>query len=252
MLYAIIEDEPYSSELLEFSMNKLYPSYKLVFKAATISKTVEYLKKKPELDLIFMDIELGDGNSFEIFKEVDVQVPVIFTTSYNEYTLQAFKVHSIDYLLKPFSDNDLTLAVTKFERYYRNSGNNITSELIQKLAAPARKPMRIRMEVGDSYKFFNADEAAYFISEDKYVLAALSNGHRVITNFSKLQDVEDMLPASEFFRISRNIVASIDSIKSVKKFFRGRLLVTITAGEKSEQVIISSTRRDAFLDWLGN
>lgn len=252
MLYAIIEDEPYSSELLEFSMNRLYPSYRLAFKAATISKTVEYLKKKPELDLIFMDIELGDGNSFEIFKEVDVQVPVIFTTSYNEYTLQAFKVHSIDYLLKPFSDNDLTLAVTKFERYYRNNGSNITSELLQKLAGPAKRPVRIRMEVGDSYRFFNADEAAYFISEDKYVLAVLKDGHRVITNFSKLQDVEEMLPTSEFFRISRNIVASIGCIRSVKKFFRGRLIVTISAGDGSEQVIISSTRREAFLDWLGS
>lgn len=252
MRYAIIEDELYSSELLEFSMQKLFPSYKLAFKCGTIAETVRYLRENTLVDLLFMDVELGDGNCFEIFREVSVQIPVIFTTSYNEYTLQAFKVHSIDYLLKPFSEVDLTLAVTKFERLCKEHRPANTDEMLQKLTMPVNKPLRIRMEVGDSYRFFSIDEVAYFISEDKYVFAVLNSGRRVITNFQKLQDVEDRLPREDFFRLSRNIVASIGSIKSVKKFFRGRLIVTIGAGECSEQQIISSGRRDDFLNWLGN
>ena len=251
MNFAIIEDEPYSAESLKFTMQKLYPAYKLAFMSATIAESVEQIKANPQLDLIFMDIELADGNSFDIFKEVNVAVPVIFTTSYNEYAVQAFKVNSIDYLLKPFSDADLALAITKFERYQERNKPAIPQELIQQLSMSSKRPMRIRIEAGDNYKYVNLDEVAYFLSEDKYVLAVLKTGRKVITSFANLQDLEDLLPESEYFRVTRSVVASIGSIKSVSKFFRGRLSVIIEAGNTEERVMISSTRREAFLNWLG-
>lgn len=247
MRYAIFEDEQFAMQRLQLIVERLHPDYVLAFSATTVAQAIDFFRQGEAVDLVFMDIELADGNCFEIFDEVNVNVPIIFTTAYDEYALRAFKVHSIDYLLKPIAENDLSLAITKFERLSRQQTP------IPDYSELRSKPntQRILTISGDNFLYAELSEIAFFISEDNYVYAFLTSGKRRMTNFSNLQDVINILPPSDFFQLSRNIVASIGSIQRVSKFFRGRLVVRLKAGTEEKECTVSSNRRDEFLSWLG-
>lgn len=247
MKYAIFEDEQFASERLQLIIERLHPDYQLVYKATTVAEAIDFFRSNTDFNLVFMDIELADGNCFEIFDEVNVKIPIIFTTAYDEFAIKAFKVNSIDYLLKPIAENDLSLALTKFERLQS-----------QKLPVPdysvinsKSSTTRILTISGDNFLYAELHEIAFFVSEDNYVFAFLTSGKRRLTNFSNLQDLIGILPLTDFFQLSRNIVASIGSIQRVSKFFRGRLMVKLKAGDEEKECIVSSVRRDSFLTWLG-
>jgi DNA-binding LytR/AlgR family response regulator len=256
MRYAIVENEELALLNMRRSVEELRPDYLLVFTAESVEDTITQLQAHTQLDLIFMDIELTDGNCFQIFQQVKVSTPIIFTTAYDDYAIQAFKVNSIDYLLKPISDRELQRAIEKFEMLHTPAAvvpdyarlvdcfRNIT---------PTPHPLRDRIliKVGDNYSNVGMNDIAYFLRDDKYVTAVLTNGKRRITDFQNLNEVEQCVDPYRFFQLSRNIITNITAISKVSKWFKGRLNVTISAGDDHETVVVSAARKDDFLDWYG-
>lgn len=241
--YAIIEDNVFALELLKRLVGKLRPSYDLVFTGGTVKEAVDLLKSNPP-DLLFLDIELSDGKCFSIFENLHTTIPIIFTTAYSEFAIQAFKVNSVDYLLKPITECDLAHALDKFEMFRAN--NALTRPMPQESSSP-----RILTESGDKYSYIDIKDVEYFMSEDNYVFAHLKGGVRCMIKIKNLSELEAVLPHNDFFRISRNIITSIWVISSVSKFFRGRLSVVLDSSFGSINISVSASRRDEFLVWYG-
>lgn len=197
-----------------------------------------------------MDVELDDGNCFKIFNHTEIKIPIIFTTAYDEYAIQAFRVNSIDYLLKPVSEDDVERAIRKFESMqmasvpsYREVGDELSRN---------RQRRRILISDSDGYTFVATDDVAWFEAEDKYVSMVLRSGKRMLTDFASLADVMDVLDPDRFFQLSRSVVASIESIGKISKFLKGRLRVCIESGGVDRTETVSAARRPEFLDWLGH
>lgn len=248
--YAIIENEEFARINLRCIIESLRPGYKCVFTAETIEDSVELINRHSNVGLIFMDIELDDGNCFEIFRRTDVSAPVVFTTAYDEYALKAFKVNSIDYLMKPISEADVEAALTKFESGRGVSG--IDHRGLADTIAPKRSRSRMLINDGANYYFVRTDDIAWFEAEDKYVFIVLKTGKRLLTDYTSLSDVSTVLDTNEFFRISRSVVASISAICKVEKYFKGRLKVTLQTADVKCVETISAACRPEFLDWLGH
>jgi len=246
--FAIIENEFFALEKLKSAISGLRPDYNLVFTSESVQECIGFFNKRPPVDLIFMDIELVDGNCFEILSQAEIKAPVIFTTAYDNYALQAFCVDAVDYLLKPISEEKLKISIEKFESRSIKPANEIDIELLKKLTGQKKYARRILTARGDSYSFIDVEDIAYFYAEDKYVFISKFNGEKTLTLYSSISRIEEDLDPAVFFRLSRKIMANIRSIKSVTKQFKGRLKVELT-GNVSE--IISSSRKTDFLRWLG-
>ena len=172
--------------------------------------------------LIFMDIELTDGNCFEIFNRININTPIIFTTAYDNYLFKAFKVNSVDYLLKPIMARDVEAGIRKFERNMMA----LDHKVIKELQATIHYRDRILISTGDIYKNIRVSDIAYFISEDKYIFAITFNGSKHITSFPNLTTLYETLDQHIFFHIARNTIVHLQAISAVSKYFSGRLKVT--------------------------
>lgn len=244
--YGIIENERLALAELKRMIGLLRPEWEIVFTGETVEEAIAFFRSEPDVDIIFLDIELDDGSSFDIFKSVEVNLPIIFTTAYDEFCLQAFKVNSIDYLLKPLSLEDLAQAIAKFEK------GRISTVPANKLAELRNKTAsRILIASGDRYSFINIEDVAWFMSEDKYVFAVTTEGKRHLISYPSLGDLEKDLDETDFFRITRKYIVRVSAIESVSKFLKGRLYCHLKAGDSAENVLIRAERRDEFLQWLG-
>ena len=204
--------------------------------------------RKAVPDLLLVDIRLSDGLCFDVFERMPVNTPVIFTTAYDEYALRAFRVNGIDYLLKPIEEKDLERALAKFET---NNLPNPSSEEYRSLMTAylgSVKKNRFLVSVGDTFRYVDASDIAFFYSEDKYNYLHTFGGKRYIINYS-LEQLEAMLERNDFFRVSRSCIAHIKSVRKVSKFFGGRLLVSFSP-ECPLEVIVSRSRADGFLKWM--
>ena len=251
--YAIIEDEIYARQSLERRIKRLRPDYEMIFSTDSVKESIEVLEEKGNPDLIFMDIELSDGICFEIFEGVNVDCPVIFTTAYDDYAIRAFKVNSIDYLLKPVGDAELSLALNKFERMsplmqMPRDFKKIENEIYQNNNVAVRRMLLLS---GDKFSWADLNEGCLIESEDDYVFVTLVDGKRSLSAQKSLSKTLANLPSELFFQIDRSTIVSIHAIKSVSKYFKGRLLVKVSCAEDSKSYIVSSSRRDDFLKWLG-
>lgn len=248
--YIIIENEYFAFESLRNIVSQVNPEYQLIFSAESVEDAVAYFKSGTDAELIFMDIELVDGNCFDIFNKVEIDIPVIFTTAYDEFAIQAFKVNSVDYILKPVSEQSIIEALKKFEKHKSQSPTIDYNKLAGFLSGKNIKK-RILLSKGDVYSYVDMADVAYFISEDKYVFIYTFIGERFFTDYSNLNQVEEGIDLEMFFRVSRNIVANLKVVSGVKKFFNGRLKLTITVAGKSFDLVVSSAKRKQFLDWFG-
>lgn len=248
--YIIIENEYFAFESLRNIVSQVNPEYQLIFSAESVEDAVVYFKSGTDAELIFMDIELVDGNCFDIFNKVDIDIPVIFTTAYNEFAIQAFKVNSVDYILKPVSEHSIIEALNKFEKY-KSQSLPIDYKKLANLISLRNNKKRILLSKGDVYSYVDSNDIAYFISEDKYVFIYTFSGERFFTDYLNLNQVEKDFDSEFFFRVSRNIISNLKVISGVKKFFNGRLKLTITVAGKSFDIIVSSAKRKQFLDWFG-
>lgn len=254
MKYAIVENEYHCMEHLKNMLSDLRPEWQLLFIAETVEEVISQLSK-PELpDLIFMDIELNDGNSFSVFKKIRINIPIIFTTAYDEYCLQAFKVYSIDYLLKPITINTLLFAIRKYENFLVHEDERFSKyEKLNNVAIPEQpQVVRILISYRDTYKFLTSDLIAWFVNEDKYVFAVDKEGVKHFTTFSTLGEVEEVLPQKEFFRVTRSTIVSINCINEVKKSFKYKLFIVVRAGKTSQKIDISMAKKKDFLAWFGH
>ncbi len=251
--YAIVENEHFALESLSSIVGALRPDYELVFTAESVEDTVAYLKTKPEIDLIFMDIELEDGNCFEVFRQTAVEIPIIFTTAYDFYALDAFKVSSVAYVLKPVTGDAIEESLLKFEKFGKVFGGNDDYKRIMEAVSGIKDvKKRILTSSGDSYSYVDISDVAYFLSEEKYVFVVTFSGKKYMTSYINLSQVVGDLDASVFFQITRNMIVNIHAISSIKRYFRGRLKVILKGGSKSMEVLVSSAKRDEFLTWLGS
>lgn len=249
--YIVIENESIARDRLVRVIESLRPDMNLIAVCGSIRESVKLLNGNSHVDLIFMDIELADGNCFEIFDEVKVTVPIIFTTAYNDFALRAFEVYSLDYLLKPISEMDMKRALDKFDRIEKKEEKNWNQ--VTKLIENDMKSRRQRILAvsGDTFSYINLSDVAMFEVEDGYIFAVLHDGHKRMPNFTSLPEVMERVDGSNFFQVSRSRVINIECIVKVSKYFRGRLLVKFKIGDKIEEETVSALRRQEFLNWLG-
>lgn len=250
--YAIIENEYFALESLKRIISQLRPDYELAFMSESVEETTAFLKKDQDIQIIFMDVELVDGNCFEIFSQVHTDIPIIFTTAYIDFAIQAFGVNSVDYLLKPISELSVEKALNKYEK--TESIKRSGSDPSVKAGHPVTRSnvrKRILTTQGDNYSYVDVKDVAYFISEDKYIFLVSFSGKKHFANYINLNKVEEILDSEKFIRVSRNLIVNINSIQSVSKYHNNRLILTIRNPDGKEiEVIVSAARKDDFLRFL--
>jgi DNA-binding LytR/AlgR family response regulator len=253
MKVLIIEDEPFARQELIRLLNNCDETIEIVKYIDSVEESVNWLRQNNDADLILMDIQLSDGLSFEIFSQTEVKLPVIFTTAYDEYAIRAFKVNSIDYLLKPIDEDDLMAALQKFKRWQSKTGDKesyfSTKQLEEVLGLykPAYKT-RLVVKLGDKFWHVEAKNTAYFYSEDKVSFLITNEGKKYIVNYT-LEQIEKMMNPNDFFRLNRKYLANIKAIESIDKYFNSRLIIGLKP-QATDEVIISRTKVTEFLNWL--
>ena len=245
----IIEDESLAAQRLEALVRKCDGSIEIIGKLSSVKASVEWLRNNPRPDLIFMDIHLDDGSSFAIFEQIDVQAPVIFTTAYDEYTIKAFKVNSIDYLLKPINAEDLGYALEQFRRlklasYYYSGLGDSPIENLKKTAVKSR----FMVSTGNKLVSIPVEDIAYFYSEDKMTFLQLTTGGRHVIEYS-LDKLMPLLAEDRFFRINRQFIVGMDSIDAIHKISSNRLKLALKPAHP-KPIYVSLDKYTPFRDWL--
>lgn len=256
MKVLIIEDESATARRLQKLLIEINPSIEILAIHESISQTVNWLKLHGEPELMFMDVNLSDGLSFAIFKEIEVNCPVIFTTAYDQYAIQAFKVNSIDYLLKPINKESLSDSLHKYHKL-KNTEGKIKAEIgsidIAKLAIALgiQKPdyiKRLVVKYGEVIKAIEIKDVAYFYSEEKIVFMALKEGKAYPVDFT-LDHLEMRLDPELFFRINRKFVINYHSIDKMISYSKSRIKITLNP-PCSLETISSTERSGDFKEWL--
>jgi len=247
----IIEDEKPAARLLQRKLSKLGIEADTMLHS--VEESIEWFKANEHPDLIFLDIQLSDGLSFEIFESTVINSAVIFTTAYDEYALRAFKLNSIDYLLKPIDEDDLEAAVAKFrERQPKASNLSLDFEQIKRmLANPAEKTykQRFTIKMGQHLKMINIEDAECFYSENKGTYIHTTEGRNYLLE-NTLEQLENELDPAQFFRVSRKFIISITAIKDIVVYTNSRLKIILPT-YKEDEVIVSRERVADFREWLG-
>ncbi len=250
----IIEDETYAQQELIRLLRQTGRDIEVLACLDTVSASVRWLKDNHQPDLVLLDIQLADGLSFDIFNQVKMQSPVIFTTAYDEYAIEAFKLNSIDYLLKPVKLEELKAAMDKLDsfqqQFAKGNGPLLDGQLdmIREMLSGAGFKSRFLARLGDQVNSVKLEEIAYFKAEDNVVFMVLNEGKRLIIDHS-LEQLEGMLDPSVFFRLNRSYLAKIDSIRKAHKYFNSRMLVELSP-DAGEKVLVSRIKVKAFLDWM--
>lgn len=247
MKILIVEDEKLSAEHLTNLLSKIEPEYKIIHVAESIKRTVDFLNSGVKVDLIFMDIHLADGISFDIFKTVKSTAPIIFTTAFEEYAIRAFKVNSIDYLLKPIGRFELQEAVAKFKLTTRSSDQLTVLEDAYNIINRQYKN-RFLVKSGEQILTISVDEITFLIAEDGIVLLVNKEGRRFAIDHS-LDVLESMLDPKMFFRINRKVIIQVDAIGKIVQHLNSRLKITANFLD-SDASIVSRERVAEFKLWL--
>lgn len=246
----IIEDEPFAADHLAELIRQLRPEADILAKLPTVREAVQWLNANTGYDLIFSDIQLGDGVCFDIFPQVDIQTPIIFTTAYDQYALRAFKVNSVDYLLKPIDKPSLQTAFDKLQRLRSTSGGAPVFEarqlqqLLQSMQPEYKQ--RFAIKIGDHLKLIPAEEALYFLSEHKVTYLITEAGKKYPVAYT-LQELEDLLDPKQFFRINRQMLLRDRAILDVATISNSRLKVKIP---HAKPAVVSRERCADFKVWL--
>ena len=258
MKILIIEDENLAVDKLLQILTKVRPDARVIGLTPSIESSVSWLTDRAdEPDLILMDIELSDGQSFAIFDQVQIKCPVIFVTSYDEYALRAFKVNSIDYLLKPVQQNELKQAFEKFDAMRAAfSASDSQSTNIEKLVRELQKQSgnkeyRKRFLVKHLQKLISVEVAsiAYFFYEDRVNFFRTLDNKKYIVDYS-LDEIEDMLDPADFFRINRGLMVAMNSVSQIDPYFGNRLTLKLLP-EFEAEAIISREKVNEFKTWMG-
>lgn len=246
----IIEDEQPAAKRLQQLVLNCQPDAKILASLDSVAASVDWLSTHPAPDLIFMDIQLADNLSFEIFNQVEVGTPVIFTTAFDQYTLKAFKVNSIDYLLKPIEQEELAAALRKYEQVYAKSQQydlQVIRHMMRQMSQPNYKE-RFIVKSGQQLSYINTTDIAYFFAEDGVVQAMTWPGKKYLVEYT-LDQLEPLLPPANFFRINRKVIVEIKAVKKIAPYFNSRLALTVHPPYEQE-TIVSRERVSDFKKWL--
>ncbi len=250
MKVLIIEDEKPSARRLQRMLAELNLTAETMLHS--VEESIEWFQNNPHPELIFLDIQLSDGLSFEIFEALEINSAVIFTTAYDEYALQAFKLNSIDYLLKPIDEDDLKKAVNKYkERAPQQQAVTLDFEDIKKLLVnPVEREYKKRfsVKVGQHLKLVNIDDIECFYSENKGTYA-FTNENRNYLLDTTLEQLEEELEPHKFYRISRKFIVNISAIKDMISYTNSRLKIKLNTFSDSE-IIVARERVKEFKEWL--
>jgi DNA-binding LytR/AlgR family response regulator len=257
MKVLIVEDEVLAAKKLSKTLASVDESAEIIGVSDSIQGTVEWLNSHPAPDLILMDIELADGQSFEIFGLTEVKSPVIFTTSYDEFALQAFKVNSIDYLLKPVQKEDLEAALNKFKQlktiYKEEKKEDVNLEQIVKQLQQKLQPKEFRkrflVKHGQKLISIEIDEIAYFFSDGRLNFFKTYDNRKFVVDYT-MDELEEMLDPDKYFRTSRSFYVSINSIDQIHDYFGNRLLLHLNPPVEKE-AIVSREKVSDFKKWMG-
>lgn len=250
MKAVIVEDEQLAADRLA-NLIKQTASIDVVGQFDTVRDTVSFFEKQEnQIDLMFCDIQLADGLSFKIFEKIDVNIPVIFTTAYDEYSLQAFKVNSLDYLLKPVQYADLEAAIKKYTSIYAERKNPFDPSVLQELFLKKKFKERFLVKLGSKYYHKPTDKITYFSSENKIVyLHDQSAGKKYMTDFTLEELAAEHLDPDHFFRINRKYIVNIQAIELFKAYPGQRLILKLHEGQMDE-LLVSREKVVAFKEWF--
>jgi DNA-binding LytR/AlgR family response regulator len=245
----IIEDEKPAAEKLQRAIEKANATIEVVAVLNSVQSSVEWLKKNSLPELIFMDIELGDGSSFKIFEEITIECPVIFCTAYDEYWQEAFEHNSIDYLLKPIRQEKLEAALHKYEKLKQHFAINF-QQLQQWKGSTTGYKKRFLVKRGTDYVSVKTEDIAYFYATHKLVCMVDSKNQKYILDQS-LADMEKQLDPAQFYRVNRKYLVHLNAIKKIKTYPKSKLLLELEPAI-NEEIIISQENVTAFKEWMGN
>ncbi|MGN6268019.1 MAG: LytR/AlgR family response regulator transcription factor [Ginsengibacter sp.] len=251
MKILIVEDEILLAKELRKMLLSIEPSAEICGATQSVEETVQWLKQNDQPDLVMMDIELADGQSFDIFKEVQLESPVIFTTAYDEFAIKAFKVNSIDYLLKPIKESELRVAIEKFKKTKQHQPISML-ELLKKIEQLGnQRGYRSRFLIKQGQKMVSIDisEVAYFYSENKCTFMRTNQNQKYIIDLT-LDELEKELAPQQFFRANRQYILSGKSIVSIHSWFNQKLKAEVNPPTE-EHIIISRDKANAFKAWMG-
>jgi DNA-binding LytR/AlgR family response regulator len=247
----IIEDEPQAAQRLEKLVRELIPGAEILARIDTVKKAVQWMKSNPAPELALMDIQLADGISFQIFEQCVVKCPVIFTTAYDEYALKAFKVNSIDYILKPVDKDELQAALKKFNGLVKNASG--TRQILDNIGQAVQMLMkkyktRFVIKVGEHLKTIEVGAVRYFYSQDKTTFCVTDENRNFILDYT-LEQLEEMVDPGEFYRINRKYLVRSGAIQDIISYTNSRLRLVLK-GSQDNDIIVARERVQDFRAWL--
>lgn len=243
----IIEDEKPAARLLSRKLEKLNVSVNQMLHS--VEESLKWFSENEQPDLIFLDIQLSDGLSFEIFEKIEIKSAVIFTTAYDEYALRAFKLNSIDYLLKPIDEAELEQAINKFKERTKNQPLDLN--WVKSMFSSSEKSYKERfsIKIGQQLKIVNTSETECFFSENKGTYIHTLDNRNYLVDFT-LEQIETELNPKQFFRVSRKFIINLDAIKEIQIYSNSRLKIILNS-YKEDEVIVSRERVSDFKNWIG-
>ncbi len=248
----IVEDEDAASKRLQKIIAEILPDAEFLPVIISVKQGVDWFNQNNLPDIIFADIQLSDGTSFDIFNQVEIKSPVIFTTAYDAHALNAFKLNSVDYLLKPIKKNELSNAVEKFKAFYfsgkKDDSNNL-QQLLQALQKTQQYKQRFVLRIGEHMKIIEVPDIAYFYTENKANFIITKDGKRHLSD-NNLDQLESLLDPKLFFRINRQFIIGYTSIAEMFTYSKSRVLLKLNPPSKFD-TIVSTERSADFKAWLG-
>lgn len=246
----LIEDEPLAVEKLSDYIKRYQPQYEIIADIDSVEYAIQWLKNNPSPDLLFVDIQLADGVSFDIFKEVSVQTPIIFVTAYDSYALQAFQQNSVDYILKPYQYEAIVKAIDKFEANFNKTTPAIDIAMLEAAmeALSNKYKQRFVVKYKDKLLSIPIEQVQAFLSEDKYTMLIGETGKKHFIQY-RLDELERLLPPKKFYRINRRLIIHISFLKEVLAYSGSRLKVELTHFQH-QKLIVSRDKVSDFKRWL--
>lgn len=247
MRVVIIEDETAAAQNLTAILHKLYTDIEIVATIDTIVDSIDFFRSTPTIDLVFMDIHLADGASFRIFDSVDITAPIIFTTAYDQYAIEAFKVNSIDYLLKPINEDEVTRAVNKWRLLTSAESKEYTSR-VTSVAQNRPTEQVFLVHFRDKIIPLQSRDIAFLHTFEERVTAYCFSGDKYQIDLT-LEALQSKLPGDDFFRANRQFIVSRKAVKDISVWFGSRLSLNL-AIETPERIVIPKARVHEFKSWL--
>lgn len=249
MKILILEDEPLAAKRLESLIKSVDSTTEIVAKLESVRSAVKWFNEHPQPDLILMDIQLADGLSFELFQQVDIVAPIIFTTAYDEYAIRAFKVNSVDYLLKPIEQDELKAAVDKFKTQHQHNVQDQIGKVLETLLGQKTEwKTRFLLKAGARFDVVEVAEVAYLYAEDKLVFLVTKDQKKYFVD-DTLDELEQKLNPNCFFRLNRKYVSQLSTIERIEPHFNGRLKIKLRHRD-DDDIYVSREKAEAFKKWL--